>query len=746
MRILLPLLVCLLALAAFAARAARGEPPRGLTLDEVFSTDRPGVWPKQIAWNRAGSKLSYLLPEEGGGEALWTLDAGSGETAVALRTGELPAGEGEKPTIDAYDWSADGERLAVLAGSDLYLYDLASHRLTRLADDAAGPRFAPTGANLAYSRGPDLYLYDMAAGKERPLTTDGEAGEVLNGQTDWVYGEEIWNRAPRGFWWSPDGRRIAFYRFDESGVKTYPLLDLVAADPDVEWQKYPRPGEPNPRVQVGIVEVATGATTWLATGGAAGDYLARVDWLPGGDRVAVQRLDRDQTHLALLLCDPATGVCTPLVGEDWPTWINLDTDLTFLADGRFLWSSERSGWRQLYLYAANGELERALTAEPLAVASLDGIDEEGGWVYYTAYSTSALGAARRRPFRVGLDGTGNTPLADDEGWHQETVAPGGKSRLDVASTADVPPRGEVLRGDGTVVAPLPAGPAPPYDPAALPSWELLTIPGPEGVPLPARLLKPDGFDPGRRYPVIMYHYGGPASQVVIDRWDTRGRDLWHKMMAQRGYVVLSVDNVASIFFGKRGEDRMHRDFGPFDVEAQLAGVAYLKSLPWVDPGRIGLWGWSGGGTNTLGALLASPGTWRAAVAGAPVTDWHLYDSIWTERYLDEPGDNPDGYAASSPITHADRLRDPLLIVHGTADDNVHPQNTIVMSQALIAAGLPFEQAIYPRQKHGFKGAAETHFYGRMTAFFDRYLMPLGAPAAGGTAEGARAKAGGGATR
>jgi dipeptidyl-peptidase-4 len=228
----------------------------------------------------------------------------------------------------------------------------------------------------------------------------------------------------------------------------------------------------------------------------------------------------------------------------------------------------------------------------------------------------------------------------------------------------------------------------------------------------------------------MYHYGGPGSQVVANRWDDRGRDLWHKMMAQRGYAVLSVDNLASTFFGKRGEDRVHRRFGEVNLAAQEAAAAYLEGLGWVDPDRIGLWGWSGGGANTLYCLFASPGTWRAGMAGAPVTDWRLYDSIWTERYLDHPDDNAEGYRLSSPITHADRLTDRLLVVHGTGDDNVHPQNTVALAAKLVAAGRPFEDAVYPRQKHGFRGPAERHFYERMTRFFDEALA---APAAGAEA-------------
>ncbi len=264
--------------------------------------------------------------------------------------------------------------------------------------------------------------------------------------------------------------------------------------------------------------------------------------------------------------------------------------------------------------------------------------------------------------------------------------------------------------------------APGIDRATLPEWQFLMIPGPDGSTLPARFLEPAGKRRKSGHPVIMYHYGGPASQQVVDAWSSNPvRDLWHLRQAQRGYGVLIVDNEASLFFGKAGAAKVHRRFGDTELAAQKAGVDYLKTLSWVDTDRIGLWGWSGGGANTLYSLFRSPGTWAAGVAGAPVTDWRLYDTIWTERYMGHPDDNPDGYTNSSPITWAENLADPLLLVHGTGDDNVHPNNTFVLSKKLIDAGLPFEQAIYPRQKHGFNPKESRHFYEKMEAFFDRWL-------------------------
>ena len=329
---------------------------------------------------------------------------------------------------------------------------------------------------------------------------------------------------------------------------------------------------------------------------------------------------------------------------------------------------------------------------------------------------------------VPLAGGAPTAMTEGEGWHGAVVSDASGNWVHSWSDADTPPRLELRGADGAEIGTLPRR-APGYDAAALPHHRFFTIDGPDGAKLPAQMIEPAGLGDHPApagHPALMYHYGGPASQVVANRWGGSG-GLWQARMAQRGYAVLQLDNPASTYFGKRGEDRLHKRFGPINLAAQQAGVEYLKSLGWVDGSRIGLYGWSGGGANTLYCLLNSPGTWAAGVAGAPVTDWRLYDTIWTERYLETPETNPDGYAASSAITYADQLADRLLIVHGTADDNVHPQNTIAMAAKLVAAGKPYEDAIYPRQKHGFRPASSRHFYERMARFFDAALIGCAAP-------------------
>lgn len=721
------LVAALATFAPLAVLAAAPEQPPRLSIEAIFASDATGRQTDQRAWSPDGKRLTYVWDESGDGKqkALWSLDPATGKREVLFRFADAKKGE-EDFDLDEYVWSPRGDAVLLISKGDLYLLTLAGRQLRRLTEtkeEEEIPSFSPDGSRIAFVRDFDLYVLD-ATGRETRLTTDGKENASLNGITTWVYWEEIWDREPESYWWSPDGSRIAYYHFDDTPVETYPLVDDTPLYPKVKWQKYPKAGEPNPRVKVGVLELASGRTTWLETGD-PDSYLARVAWIPRGDAVAVQRLNRDQTQLDLLRCDPKSGGCSTLLTDSWPTWINLGRDFRFLPDGRFLWGSERSGWRRLYLYGMDGKLIRPVTPEGWSITSLDALADDGTWAIATGFTTAELGPIDRKVARIQLNTEGWQVLTPEPGNHQAVVAAKTGAWVHTWSDADTPSRSEVRPAGGAAPIPLPAG-KPEVDTASLPKWEFLTIPGPDGSRLPAALLKPVGFDPSRRYPVIIYHYGGPGSQVVANAWN-RPRSLWHKLMAQRGFAVFSVDNQSSLFFGKRGEDRDHRRFGTVNLAGQLAGVDYLKSLPWVDASRLGLWGWSGGGANTLYCVLNQPGVWKAAVAGAPVTDWKLYDSIWTERYLETPQDNADGYRDSSPINYAKNLQDHLLIVHGLADDNVHPQNTINMSGEFVKAGKLFEQAIYPGQKHGFQGGSQRHFYERMTEFFERTLTP---PAAG----------------
>ncbi len=713
----------LLTFALMTTASASGESPVP-PFDEIFRPETPARSPRQLSWSPDARLLAYLF-KDATGDALWTQEALGGKAVARLRLGEEEALE----SLDKVRWAPDSGSMILVSDGDLYLYTLDSDTLERLTETEAeeeDPKLSPDGLRLAFVRQGNLWVRDLASKSERPLTTDGDDVEILNGKTDWVYWEELWGRDSTGFWWSPDSKRIAYYRFEEAAVESYALLNSLPVYPEVEWQKHPKAGTVNPTVRVGVISASGGETHWLPVGPTGGNerpeewYLPRVHWTPDG-AVAVERLSREQDVLELIRCEAlGDDPCRLLVRESSPTWVNVESNTTFLDDGSFLWSSERSGWRELYLYDRSGTLLRQVSQGSGHVTGLDAVLEASGEIIYSRHQEGFLGAKDREVRRSSLDGKKHQILTSGAGWHRAKAASDGTW---VHSWSDANHRGfRILRNaQGKEITRLPYEPATGFDPEDLPKWKFFTIPGPEGTELPARLLEPAGFDPSKKYPAVIYHYGGPESQVVNNSWGGRRRFLWHKWMAQRGYFVLMVDNQLSNFFGKKGADRVHRRFGPHNLAAQLAGVEYLNSLGSVDMERLGLWGWSGGGHNTLYCLLNKPGVWKAGVAGAPVTDWHFYDTIWTERYLDHPATNEEGYRQSSAVTHAKNLKDKLLIVHGTGDDNVHPQNTLALIKLWIDEGIPFEDAIYPRQKHGFKKNEYAHFLQRMTEFFDRNL-------------------------
>jgi dipeptidyl-peptidase-4 len=718
-----------------AAVARSATPPPALTFAAVFDDATSGRKADHLVWAPDGRRLAYAW-DDGSGEALWLLDVRTNKTRKLFALGEHKWGKKAtfawptQPSGKGYSWSRDGQALLLQLDGDLFAYSLSTSRLERLTDTPAresDPAFAPDGHAVTFVRDSDLHILDLATHTERALTTGGNGDTARNAIPDWVYWEEIWGRESHGHWWNPRGGSIAYVHFDDSAVGRYPLSDLETPYPEVKWQRYPTAGTANPTVTVGVLKLADGSTTWMETGSGPDVYIARVDWAPDGGALYVQRLNRDQTKLELLRCRPDTGACDTLLSETHDTWVNLSDDYRFLQDGRIIWPSERSGWKQLELYRPDGTLVRQLTHAAGAVDKLDSVDEKAGVLLFTAYGEPPLGAARRQVYSVPLEGGQATPLAVAPGWNTALAGDAWRGYwVHQWSDANHPPRLEICDASGEAVASLPSS-KPAIEPEALPQWELLTIPGPAGSTLPARIMKPTSMQPGQRHAVIMYQYGGPASQVVVDKWEGKGRGLWLKRMAQRSFVVFSVDNQASIYFGKSGEDLQYRRFGEVNLAAQLKAVEFLRRQGYVDGSRIGIWGWSGGGANTLYALTHAPGIWRAGVAGAPVSDWHFYDSIWTERYLDTPTVNPDGYRESSAIGAADRLRDSLLIVHGTADDNVHPNNTAAFTAKLIDAGIPFEMAYYPEQKHHFHTADSRQFYERMSEFFERTLAPGSEP-------------------
>jgi len=724
---LLPLFIALLLPATLQAEGISPVWER-LTVDAIFGEDPvTGEVPSDFQWTPAGDMVSFLLENDEGIELL-AMDLTSGKPRRLAQS--LPA-TGDDETdgslvtgISAHHWSPDGTRLLVEADSGLFLLDPGSgewRQLTSGTGEESDPQFSPDGSMVALVRNQNLLVLDIEKdGSERQLTRDG-GGPIINGAADWVHREEL--DLDSGYRWSPDSRRIAFYRFDQENVRQWPLMNYDRDDPAVTRQYYPRPGEANAEVRVGVVEVHGGTTTWIDPGrGLEGEYyLARLDWRPDGSGLVLQRLHRDQRRLELLAAPlDGGGELTLLAEESDPHWVNLADDLRFLGDGGFLLSSERDGWRHLYRYPAAGGDPQQLTRGAWQVDRVAGLDEEAGLVYFTASEKSPL---ERHLYRVKLDGSGLSRVSRAPGWHTITMAPNGRHYVGEHDSSHRPPRFTLHRSDGTSLGIIHEGAGQKLRRYRLRPPNFIEVVAGDGTRLPAALLLPPGMVQSRKYPVVVYTYGGPHGQVVKDEWrSTSG--LWLQLLAQRGFVVFWLDNRGSARQGAAWERAVDRRLGEQELEDQLCGVRYLRTLPYVDPERIGIYGWSYGGTMVLNAMLRSPGVFAAGAAVAPVTHWQEYDTIYTERYMGLPADNRKNYKVTAPLTHARNLEGKLLLAHGTADDNVHFRNTARMVEALVKAGKPYELAIYPGKGHSIRGdQARPHIFHRLTRFFEETLEP-----------------------
>jgi len=697
-----------------------------LTIDMVVNEGAlvsPGI--TSVAWHPSGNQITYIRTQGSGKGAVKTLriyDVGSKSENLLFD----PTGRKEKIDLPSYQWSPQGDCLLLQGENDLWLLEIKRGQLGRLTNDPEEeelPTFSPTGDRVAFVKKSNLSVLDLKTRSAKKLTTDGNE-TVLNGKLDWVYEEELANRSTgRAYEWSPDGRRIAFLRLDDSPVPEYPITDFLSVHAQVIRQRFPQPGDPNPIPSFHVVSVDEGEarTYTFPLESSQVEYIAPTfSWTPDSSTVSFLTLNRAQNELTVHLWNPVGGSDRELLVEKDPYWINSLEPPRFLEDSqRFLWLSERDGWLHLHLYSRDGKLEKQLTRgswmidRPFSVnVPMVGVDEKGGWVYFVATEKDPR---ERHLYRVGLDGGSFERLSREAGTHTLGLSPNGRFLIDNFSTADEPPEPRLLGAEGNFVALLDK-PEDHLAEYALARTEFVELKAADGASLYARLVKPGDFDPRRKYPVIIEVYGGPHGQVVQNKWGVTS--LLDQLLAQQGYLVWSLDNRGSWGRGHAWEAAVFKDLGRRELDDQLAGVAYLKSLPFVDSTRFAIWGWSYGGYFTLYALTHTPDAFQCGVAGAPVTDWKLYDSIYTERYMRTPQENPDGYKNASPLEAAGKLRAKLLLIHGTADDNVHMQNTINFINALVESRRPFELYVQPGQKHGFRGeVVRTYLYERLLEFF-----------------------------
>lgn len=710
----LTLLAALLVPAAFPQK-------RPVTLDDVDKfASRP--YPAPV-WAPDGSQYAF---ESGGRLHLYEVSRRAARELASLAPLNAAATKGPSEGPFQWEnrrvrearlqWTPDGTRLVILASGDLFLMEVPSGQWRQLTATAAaerGPKVSPDGKSVAFRRGNELYLLDIASRKERRLTHDA-TDTLWNGRLDWVYPEEL--DLGDAYWWSPDSKALAYLQFDVSRQMIYPHGDLQPVAPVFEPQRYPKAGTPNADVRLGVVPAAGGTTRWMDLGETREHLIGRVSWRPDSKALLAQRLNRVQNRLDLLSVDPDSGAARLLLRESDPYWVNLSSDLRLFKDSRrFLWSSERSGFRHLYLYTMDGKLERQITSGNWEVSEVVCLEESHAAVYYVSTEASPL---ERRLYRAALDGKGRRIVTPEPGVHRVSMSPGCRHVIDAYSSFSEPTRRVLRHQDGSVIAELEAPDRRPLEELDLLPVEILPVKAPDGETLYARLIRPANFDKYKKYPAIVMVYGGPHSQAVQNSW--RGVSL-EQVLAHRGFVVWQLDNRGSAGRGHAWEAKLFRRFGKQELEDQKTGVGHLVAMGFVDPNRIGIHGWSYGGFMTLYALLHAPDMFRAGVAGAPVTDWRNYDTIYTERYLGLPSENPEGYRESSPVHFAANLKGRLMLIHNYQDDNVLFQNTFQMMVALQRANKAFDLMIYPQKTHGVTGQAQRHMRETILAFFEREL-------------------------
>jgi len=724
--------------------------PGRLTLDRIFasrefSAERFGP----ARWMSDGASYTTLEPsaEAKGGRDLVLYRAETGRREVLVPAAKLvPPGAKEPLAIENYAWSPDGKVLIVFTNTqrvwrqntrgDFWTYELASGRLRQLGtgfepSSLMFAKLSPDGLKAAYVVKNNIYAEDLASGRTTQLTFDG-GEDLINGTSDWVNEEEFSIRD--GFRWSPDSRAVAFWQFDTHDVPVFTMINNTdTLYPRVTTFKHPKPGQVNSAVRVGVVPASGGAPVWIRTpGDPRNTYIARLEWAGNSREVILQHLNRLQNTLTVFLGDAATGEARSVFTDADATWVEIMEDFVWLDGGRsLLWLSERDGWQHAYRVSRDGREVKLLTPGDYDVLSVDAVDERGGFLYVTA---SPEDATKRFLYRVRLDGKGAPALvgpAGQTGVHRYDISPSARWAFHTSGGLDTPPVTELVRlPDGRAVRTLAANAALKAKVEALERKrvEFFRLDIGEGVQVDGWRILPPDFDPAKKYPLFVYVYGEPAGQTVQDNWGGNGY-LWHLMLAQQGYVVASFDNRGTPApRGRAWRKSIYRQIGILASRDQAAAVkAALAGWPFVDAGRVGVWGWSGGGSMTLNAMFRYPDLYKTGISVASVPDQRLYDTIYQERYMGLPDDNADGYAKGSPITFAKDLKGSLLIVHGTGDDNVHFQGFEKLVDELVAHNKAFAMMAYPNRSHGISEGRGTtlHLYTMFTRFLNENLPPGG---------------------
>jgi dipeptidyl-peptidase 4 len=709
-------LLTLCALLLVAVAVPVGAQQKLLTIDDIFDPVKRvnfnGTTPT-VRWLKDGNH--YLVTNEASRRdvpRLQKVNAATGEAVAFFDAAKMQAAFAALPGVSADNarqlanrgnYNLNPAETAVLINwsNDLFYYELGSDRAVRLTsnpEEEVGEGFSPDGRMVSFVRENNLYVEDLSMQRrERALTRDGSA-KILNGRLDWVYQEELYGRGNFGaYWWSPDSTTLAFLRFDETPVPEFAVVDHIPYHQNVELTPYPKAGDPNPLVTLGVVNAAGGDIRWIDTFKyqPADLLISRVTWTPDSKKVVYQAQNREQTFLDVNFADARDGKSTNVIHETSKAWVGINEQPHWLKDGSFIWASERDGWEHLYHYSADGKLLRRVTEGKWEVRSVEGVDEANALIYFTATERSHIAP---HGYRINLDGSGLTRLTKTEGSHRVDLSPANNFFIDVWSDLNTPSQVRLHDSVGNLVRVISENRVDALKQYKLGTTELLQVKTKDGFVMEAMMIKPPDFDARKKYPVMSFTYGGPHAPQVRNAWGSTTY-MWHQMLAQKGYIIWICDNRTASGKGLESTWPVYKNFGELELRDLEDGLTWLKSQAYIDGSRIGIWGWSYGGFMTTYALTHSR-SFKIGIAGGSVTDWRNYDSIYTERYMQTPQNNPEGYKKSSPVTAAKDLHGKLLLIHGAIDDNVHVQNTMQFVYELQKAGKQFELMLYPKSRHG----------------------------------------------
>jgi dipeptidyl-peptidase-4 len=680
-----------------------------LTYDQVYTRAEPRLFGSLPPIRSAFDDEHYLLSERDEKTKmtnLYKVNAKSDKKTLFLDYGKIQKDLPKNIRAMTHRaFTSDYSRLLYSFQNDLYHYSVRTRkfkRLTSTPDPENNPRFSPNGKFIAYTRNHNLFALDIDMGLEYQLTTDG-SDTIYNGWASWVYYEEILGRGSRyaAFWWSPDSTMLAFLRFDDNPVPIFPIFRARGAHGELEKERYPKAGDPNPKVKLGIVKVKDREVVWTDIDENADHYVAWPFWFVDSSKLTFQWMNRDQNNIKIYAVDLKTGKKQEIHDEKQSSWVEFFEDLYFFKDkSGFLLRSNVDGWSHLYYWS---------------VSNISLVDEKNGRVFFSGNKGETT---ERHFFSVNLDGTGLKRLTKEPGSHRARISPGGSYFIDSFSSITTPSKMNLYRADGTFIRSLGDSRTSLMDEYALGKKELLSIPTEDGLNLPAYWILPPDFDRTKKYPVLFRIYGGPGGGTVSNSYPS----LSYFYFAQEGIIIMSVDHRCSGHFGKKGISRMHRNLGKWEMHDLIEAVKWLRNMPFIDETKIGITGGSYGGYTTCMALTYGADYFTHGWASSSVTRWELYDTVYTERYMDRPIDNPEGYKFGSALTHADKYKGVLFLTHGTMDDNVHMQNTTQLIDKLIDLGKKFEFMAYPNQRHGFRGAKRTHSTQRSVEFWFKHFL------------------------